>query len=76
MPKLGGELVEHHFRKTTIVGNSHVFFPGTVQMQKHILSRHLIEKEAAKKRKKRQDGQIGLTADDLGESNPEAETEQ
>jgi len=75
MPQLGGELVEHTFRKTTHVGNTHVFFPGKVLVPKHVLDRHLMEKRMAKERKKRQDEQIGKTAEEVEALNAVAEVD-
>lgn len=62
MPELAGKVAEHQFRKTTIVGNSYVFFPGKAHLPKHVLNLHNFELEAARQRKKKRDDRIGMTA--------------
>lgn len=72
MPQLAGPLVEHKFKKTTIVGNAYVFFPGKVQLPKHVLSRHLMEKESAKRKKQKEEQQLGLSAAEVADLEIEA----
>lgn len=73
MPNITGELVEHRFKKTTIVGNSYVFFAGTVKLPKHVLNIHLMEKEAAKKRKQKSEEVMGLSAAEIAALETSAE---
>jgi hypothetical protein len=75
MPQLAGPLVEHKFRKTTIVGNAYVFFPGKVQMPKHVHSRMLLEKEAAQRKKEKEEQQLGLSAEEIAGLEAGAENE-
>ena len=65
MPQMAGPLVPHTFRKTTVVGNSHVFFPGKVELPKRVLEQHLREVELAKAMKLRQAEEMGLTLEEM-----------
>ena len=73
MPQLAGPLVEHKFKKTTIVGNAYVFFPGKVQMPKHVHSRMLLEKEVARRKKVKEEQQLGLSAAEVADLEASAE---
>lgn len=62
-----GTLVEHNFRKTTVIGG-HVFFKGRTQIGEQLLQRHKQE-EAEKIRKAHElQAQEGMSATDLIES--------